>query len=91
MVWNTDPVIGILITLLACIAIDFSYTHTHTHNIQKKKDLLMIKYGVDVGCGPNHTPERALDARAATDRRTQRGCHSYVVKNGEVYKQTTKG
>jgi hypothetical protein len=25
---------------------------------------------VDVGCGPNHTPERALDARAATDRRT---------------------
>jgi hypothetical protein len=51
----------------------------------------MIKYGVDVGCGPNHTPERALDARAATDRRTQRGCHSYVVKNGEVYKQTTKG
>jgi hypothetical protein len=26
---------------------------------------------VDVGCGPNHIPERALDARAATDWRTQ--------------------
>jgi hypothetical protein len=25
---------------------------------------------VDVGCGPNHTSERALDARAATYRRT---------------------
>jgi hypothetical protein len=46
---------------------------------------------VDVGCGLNHTPERALDARAATDRRTQQGYHSFVVKNGEVSKQTTKG
>jgi hypothetical protein len=46
---------------------------------------------VDVGCCPNHTPERALDARAATDRRTQRGYHSYVVKHREVYKKTTKG
>jgi hypothetical protein len=49
------------------------------------------KHVVDVGCGPNHTSARALDARATTDQRTQRGCHSYVVKHGEVYKQTTKG
>jgi hypothetical protein len=51
----------------------------------------VAKKCVDIGCGPNHTPERALDAQAATDRRTQRGCHSYMVKHGEVYKQTTKG
>jgi hypothetical protein len=49
------------------------------------------KHVVDVGCGPNHTPARALDARAIMNRRTQRECHSYVVKHGEVYKQTTKG
>jgi hypothetical protein len=30
----------------------------------------VAKKCVDVGCGPNHTPERVLDARAATDRRT---------------------
>jgi hypothetical protein len=49
------------------------------------------KIVVDIGCGPNHTPERALNAQAATDQRTQRRCHSYVVKHGVVYKQTTKG
>jgi hypothetical protein len=46
---------------------------------------------VDVGCCPNHTPKRVLDARAATDRITQQGYHSFVVKNREVYKQTTEG
>jgi hypothetical protein len=32
---------------------------------------LIAKKCVDVRCGPNHTPERALNVRAATDRRTQ--------------------
>jgi hypothetical protein len=41
---------------------------------------------VDVGCYLNHTLERVLDVRAAKDRSTQRGYHSYVVKHGEVYK-----
>jgi hypothetical protein len=56
-------------------------------------ELLIIcsKLFVDVGCCSNHILERILDVRAATDQRTQQEYHSFVVKNGEVYKQTTKG
>ena len=32
----------------------------------------------------------ALDAWAAIDQRIQRGCHSFMVKNGKVYKQAPK-
>jgi hypothetical protein len=38
--------------------------------IRKMDWQLMSNIIVDVECGPNHTPERALDARTATDRRT---------------------
>jgi membrane peptidoglycan carboxypeptidase len=34
--------------------------------------------------------QQGLDARATMDQRMQRGCHSFMVKNAEVYKQTTK-
>jgi hypothetical protein len=45
---------------------------------------------VDVGCGPNHTQEKVLDTRTATDRRTQQGCHSFVVKNGDFSSKPPK-
>ena len=48
---------------------------------KQKENLHQI---VHVGCGmwsESHT-SRALDARATADRRTQQGCHSFVMMNG---------
>ena len=46
--------------------------------------------GVDVGLIPDHTPARTRSSGSPrTEERSED--HTYVVKNGELYKQTSKG
>jgi hypothetical protein len=46
---------------------------------------------VDVGCGPKHTPEKGIGRPGRYEPENAARYHSFMVKHGEVYKQTTKG
>ena len=46
---------------------------------------------VDAGLIPDHTPTRASTSGPPRTQERSEDVHSFVVKNGEVYKQTTKG
>jgi len=46
---------------------------------------------VDATLIPDHTPTRASTLGPLRTEERSEDVHSFVVKNGEVYKQTTKG
>ena len=46
--------------------------------------------GVDAGLIPDHTPARTRSPGSSPTEEHSED-HTYVVKNGELYKQTSKG